>query len=509
MMKFLVSALLFMLVTASFAQQPAFVADSLDVYISRYMAGFDIPGLAICIVKDGRVVLEKGYGVRDLETKAPVDAHTRFMIASNSKLFTGTAAALLDHEKTALLDTPVVAYLPAYKHFDPAVTPVVTMRDLLSHRLGTITFQGDFTFWGSNLTRSQIVERMATLKPRYGFRAQYGYCNAGYVAAAEAMKKATGKEWESLVEERLLKPIGMSETTALGFAAQSMSNMAAPHTTATGRLEQIAFDRIDNFGPAASMISSVHDLSKWLLFQLDSGRVAGQPVVPFEVLAQTRRGNTIISTTKSGMLPRHFQVYGLGVITSDHNGFQVYHHTGGAFGYVTNTCFVPEAGLGIAVLTNNDNQSFFEGLRYQILDAYLGVPYKDRSAQMLSYYRKAQLQAESDLKAINQKLKESESSDLDAGIFEGRFEHPVYGDVVINAAWPKEATIQFVHHPHLKATLVPVSDNQAVLTYNHVGYGTFIVNYEMNNDQVSAFDLMVSDFLETEPYRFVRKAKFK
>src|SRR6478735_760636 len=169
----------------SFTQQPSFISDSLDSYIRQGMKDWNIPGLAIAIVKDGKVVLMKGYGVRDMQSKEPVDENTLFMIASNSKLFTATALAQLEFDKKLSLDDKITKYFLNYRVYDTTTTALVTIRDMLCHHLGTKTFQGDFTFWNSNLSRSQIIYKMRYLQPSQNFRQSYGYCNSCFVTAGE------------------------------------------------------------------------------------------------------------------------------------------------------------------------------------------------------------------------------------------------------------------------------------------------------------------------------------
>src|SRR6476661_1711041 len=165
----------FLVVSTIFAQQPSFITDSLDTYIERGMRDWNIPGLAIAIVKDGKVVVMKGYGVRDVQSKEPVDENTLFMIASNSKLFTATALAQLEYDKKLSLDDKITKYFPTYRLYDTITTQLATIRDMLSHHLGTKTFQGDFTFWNSSLTRHQIINKMRLLQPSQNFRQRYGY----------------------------------------------------------------------------------------------------------------------------------------------------------------------------------------------------------------------------------------------------------------------------------------------------------------------------------------------
>ena len=377
---FILTLLIFQLL--SLQAQPSFITDSLDSYIKEGLKDWNIPGLAIIIVHDGNIIIQRGYGVKNILTKEPVDENTLFIIASNTKLFTGTAIAQLDYYKKLSLDDKITKYFPEFKLYDNITTKLVSIRDMLSHRIGTKTFQGDFTFWNSALSRNEIMKRMRLLKPSNEFRSSYGYCNSCFLTAGEIIPKVTGKKWEVYIQDSLVNPLGMNRTLTLTSKFESQDNIALPYSnTFTGVLTQLPFDKIDNLAPATSMVSCVKDLSNWLLMQLDSGRLRNKQILPWQVVAKTRDIVNPISSRKRGA--SHFAGYGLGVFMSDYYGKQIFNHTGGADGFVTNTCFVPELNLGISILTNNDNQNFFELLRLQILDAYLDVPFTNKSKQQL------------------------------------------------------------------------------------------------------------------------------
>ncbi len=382
-----VCSIIFKLATA---QSPTFITDSLNKYIEAGLNQWQVPGLAIVIIKDGKVIVKKGYGTTSIKDGKPVDEKTLFFIASNSKLFTGTALAQLEYRGKLSLNDKITKYYPDYKLYDKTSTQLVTIRDMLTHRIGTKTFQGDFTFWNSTLSRNEIMRRMRYLKPTNPFRQDYGYCNSCFLTAGQIIPKVTGKQWEQYITDSILTPLGMTNSSALSDGIEKRSkNIATPYTTSyTNTLREVPYDRWDNLGPAASIVSNVNDLSHWLQFQLDSGRYNGKQVMPWPVLQKTRDVSIITNSRKSSMFPVHFRGYGLGLFSADYNGKQIYWHTGGAAGMVSNVCFVPEENLGIAILTNNDNQIFFECLRYQILDAYLGVAYVNRSLQQLDGFNK-------------------------------------------------------------------------------------------------------------------------
>jgi CubicO group peptidase (beta-lactamase class C family) len=485
---------------------PSFISDSLDHYINRGLKEWNIPGLSIAIVKDGKTVVMKGYGVRDIETKAPVDENTLFMIASNSKLFTGTALSQLDYNGKISIDDKVSKYIKGYTLYDKNTTDLVTVRDLLSHRIGTKTFQGDFVFWNSNLGRQQIINKMRLLKPNGIFRQHYGYCNSCFVTAGEIIPIVSGKPWEVYIYDSIIIPLGMSNTHTLVNGINQRQNVSQPYTTSfTGQLTRLPYDNIDNLGAAGSMVSNVKDLSRWLMLQLDSGRVEGRRILPWPVLQKTREINTITRSHRSTIYPVHFQGYGLGVFMADYNGRQIYFHTGGADGFVTNTCFVPEEKLGITILTNNDNQRFFEALRYQILDAYLGVNYINRSEEMLPNFLKELNETVKSTRELKERVKGNKpAQELNAYL--GTYENEIYGPITIETSKQgKGLVINFKGHNNLVGTLEYMDNDEWLLSYNNLAFGIFAVKFKTVNKKISSIELRVAKFIDYDAYNFIKQ----
>lgn len=487
----------------SFSQQPKFVTDSLDKYIEEGMKRWEIPGLAIAIVKDGKVIVSKGYGVRETGKKETVDENTLFIIASNSKLFTGTSIAKLDLEKKLSLNDRVTKYIPWFRLYDSTSTKLATVRDVLCHRLGTKTFQGDFTFWDSNLAKDSIIWKMRYLKPTGEFRQDYGYCNSGFLVAGEILTKVTGQSWENYVQDNILSPLGMSNTYMNTAGLANRNNVAQPHNNLYGPLSKIPFDEIDNLGPATSMVSNVKDLTKWLMLQLDSGKYQGKQVLPWAVLQRTRDINILTGSRKSPAFPTHFRGYGLGVFSTDYNGRQVYWHTGGAFGHVTNVCFVPEEGLGITILTNNDNQSFFEALRYQVLDAYLGVNYTNRSLQQWGFFVTGKKTMELDIASMKARVDKHAQPELKLEDYTGDYFNTVYGKVSIIKK-DNQLICHFQHHPNLIGTMDYMDKNDFRVTYSNIGYGIYPASFSVKDGKAVAVTIKSNDFVESDAYLFVK-----
>ncbi len=501
MKKLLLSFALLCVLRSHSQQTPAFVTDSLEVYVNRALREWQIPGVSVCIVKDGKLVLAKGYGLRKMDTGEQVDENTLFMIGSNTKAFTSTALAMLAAEKKISLDDKVVHYWPEFRLYEPWVTKEVNVRDLLSHRLGFETFQGDFMFFDSDLKKEEIFEKWSKLKPLYGFRSRWGYSNAAFAAAGELNSRITGKPWAEIIRNEILKPLGMDRTTATLFDLRKSSNLSMPHTIQNGKLNVVAFNDIDALAPAGSMASSAVDIGKWMLTQLDSGRVNGKPVIPWSASRATREPQSILGSGGVRFNTGHFALYGLGWFLQEYDGREVISHTGGINGFVTSVTLVPEERLGIAVFTNTDMNNFYESLRWELLDAYFGLPYRNYST--LNLREKKEYDAEFDrlmgLKKDTVSMNPATSLPLSA--YTGDYEHEVYGKMNIRQVG-KLLEMHFEHHSGKFSTLEPLGGNRFLSTWNDPLYGVRVLSFQVENAKVRSITVRVGDFIEFTPYLF-------
>jgi CubicO group peptidase (beta-lactamase class C family) len=486
------------------AQTPSFITDSIDNYVKQGLKDWNVPGLSIVVVKDGKVVLMKGYGVRSIESNQPVDENTLFMIASNTKLFTGTSLALLETRGKLSLNDKITKFFPDYRLYDETSTKLVTLRDLLCHRIGTKTFQGDFTFWNTALTRGEIMKRMRLLKPGQIFRQDYGYCNSCFLTAGQVIPKVTGRQWEEFVRDTIILPLEMNNTMVLSTGVEKQPNVAVPYTTSySEKLERVPYDNWNNLAPAASIISSVSDLSHWLFFQVDSGKYKGKQVIPWSVLQKTRDVNIITNSRRSSFFPINFRGYGLGLNAADYNGRQVYWHTGGAGGMVSNICFVPSEHLGIAILTNNDNQSFFEALRYQVLDAYLGVPYVNRSLALLNGFNKATKEQLDEIAGWRKRVTRNRPA-LPLNAFTGTYKNTLNGTARI-VKEDDHLRIFFDTKPGLSASLRYMDNDEWLMEYNNIEYGIFAIRFETKDHKIKSITTRQNEFVEYDPYTFEKQ----
>ncbi|MCB0566919.1 MAG: serine hydrolase [Phaeodactylibacter sp.] len=509
MKTFLKVSLLFLFwVEIAYAQPsaplPAFLTDSLDTYVERALASWQIPGVAVCVVKDGAVVLQKGYGLRELGKADKVDENTLFMIGSNTKAFTGTALAMLAHEEQCALSDKVKKWLPEFRMHDPWVEENAILADLVTHRLGMETFQGDFMYFDSDFTTEEIIRNFGKLKPLYDFRTKWGYCNAGFLIAGECIERISGDSWAETLRKRIFEPLEMTRTLALSSEIAGADNRAVAHTLHHGALKVIPYGEIDPVAPAGSISSSIHDMSHWLLAQLSNGKYKEVEVIPADVISRTRKPESIIGRAGHPFNRRHYQLYAMGWKLEDYEGREIVSHTGGIHGFVTSVTLLPEENLGIVVLTNTDQNYFYEALKWEILDAYLELPYRNYSQAYNGYWKTMTAEQEAGIEKWRDTVAMNLKPALPAEAFTGRYEHEVYGSIEIKTQ-ENMLQVSFEHHPGLNATLEPMGGNRFLCTYNNPLYGVKVWPFQIEGRQVKGCTLWVNDFIEFLPYDFVKR----
>ncbi|TRX24627.1 serine hydrolase [Flavobacterium franklandianum] len=371
-------ALFILLITCnSFAQ---ISEKQVDELVENTLKSFNVPGIAVAIVKDGKMVLSKGYGVKSILNNEKVDANTLFGIASNSKAFTTAALSMLVDEKKLNWDDKVIQYIPEFKMYNEYVTNEFTIRDLVTHRSGLGLGAGDLMIWpdGSDFITTDIIHNLQYLKPVSAFRTKYDYDNLLYIVAGEVIAKVSGQSWCDFIEERIMKPLEMNNSAASFVRLKDTTNIIAPHVPTDGKLKIISRYKNQAFDAAAGIYSSVNDLSKWMILQLQNGKYGSEK--QFQLFSKKEQNEmwslqTIIPANTRPPYNTHFSGYGLGWFLSDIKGYKQVTHTGGLEGIVTQTTLFPELNLGIVVLTNQQSGAAFTAITNTIKDSYLNIPY--------------------------------------------------------------------------------------------------------------------------------------
>lgn len=346
--------------------------DGIDAYIEAAMPKWQAPAVAIAVVKDGQVVLVRGYGMRDVGRREPVHAPTVFRLASISKTFTAASVGLLVDEGKLAWDDPVKRHLPEFELYDPYLTEQATLRDLLSHRVGLET--GDIVARRGDLPRDEILRRLKFLQPYSPFRGRFKYSNLMYVAAGEAVSRASGQSWEDFATRRLIEPLGMTNTTPT-FAQLAPANLATPYRLHDGKLQAVTTAPIiDAVAPAGSVHSSAEDMAQWLKLWLGEGQADGKTILKRETVREMLAMHSVTPIKRrdaGNVYAARFFGWGLGWSVLDYRGRKIHTHAGGSGTFIG---LMPEEGIGVVVLTNLEFTNLGGMLMYDVFDAYLLDP---------------------------------------------------------------------------------------------------------------------------------------
>lgn len=405
----------------------------IDEYAQRAQKDWEVPGMAIAIVKDDRVVFAKGYGVTRIGSNERVNKDTLFAVASNSKSFTtASLAILIDEKKIGGWDDKVSRYLPEFRLYAPYVSQDLTIRDLVSHRVGLGTFSGDLLWYETTYSADEILRRARYLKPTRGFRSGFGYQNLMFMAAGKIIERVSGKKWGDFVKERILTPLGMERTTT--SIDEIKDNAAFPHNESGGKgLRVLHRGNVNSAAAAAGLNSSVSDMARWLRLQLGEGVFEGKRMISEANMHQMHQPAVILPISKGSarFIPsRHFNMYGLGWGIWDFHGRKVISHGGGLDGMISRTAMMPEENLGLVVLTNSEN-SVPTILQYKILDIFTDSPDRDWNAEYLQFSKRAKASSADRLKKLKEARKSGTSPSVPLADFTGVYGGEMYGDAEI------------------------------------------------------------------------------
>ncbi len=351
----------------------------IDKYAEQVMKDWNQPGMAIAVVKDGKTIFAKGYGVKKIGTDDKVDENTLFAIASNSKAFTtASISILIDEGKIGGWDDKVSKYLPGFQLYDPYVSENLTIRDLVSHRVGLDTYSGDLLWYEATYSDDEILKRLRFLKPVRGFRAGFGYQNLMFIAAGKVIEKVSGKTWSEFVTERILIPLGMNRTTT--SVKNIRDNAAFPHNESLGNgLRVLERGNVDSAAAAAGLNSSVADVSKWIRLQLGNGEFEGKRIFSAKNSWEMWQPAVLLPFSEAAGKnnpTRHFNSYGLGWNIWDYYGRKIIGHGGGLDGMLSKTILIPEDKIGFVVLTNSE-YPVYNIMQLKMLDVFVNAPEKD------------------------------------------------------------------------------------------------------------------------------------
>ena len=479
-MKKLLLSILITFISLSLIAQPDL--KKLDAYFAKALKDWDVPGMSVAIVKDGKVVFAKGYGVKELGKADKADENTLYAIASNSKAFTTASIAMMVKEGKLSLDDKVRKFLPYFELYSPYVSQDITVRDLLCHRVGFETFSGDAIWYLSdNLTSEDIIRRAKYLPQSYNFRAGYGYSNIMYITAGEVMKKITGKPWGSIISEKIFTPLGMDRSVTTSKDIGKKGNYATPHGYFDQKHNPIAWEDWEAIAATGGIISSVNDMAKWMIFNLNNG-INGKDTLLTPGLRNTlwTPHNVFTVNHTDDNFDTHFRGYGLGWDLSDYKGKMRVGHTGGYSGMLSIVALIPDEKLGVVVLTNGMKGGLMTAVANYTIDAYLKVtPIRDWSAENLENTRKRVANDTRIPDRVKARVADTKPS-VPTEKYVGKYLADIYGAIEIKKEGDK-LRLYFEHSNRFNATL------------EHWHYDVWKINWD-NKDNLSWFQFGTVQF---------------
>jgi len=416
-------------------QAPTFKKEipAIDQYIQQLMTEWEVAGSAVSIVYKDKVIFSKGFGYRDVASKLPVTTKTTFGIASNTKLFTSMAAAMLHEEKKLDLDKPVRTYMPELHFATGELDEKLTLRDMLSHRSGVPRWDGVWS--GSGYTLQEILDRLQHMKPTMGFREGYLYNNNMYAAAGAVTAKVNGTSWEQLIQTRLFNPLEMKQSTFSFEAAAKKGEFSKDYLVGRvdKKLKEYEPDTDCNcWAPAAAIVSNVEELSNWMMAQINGGKFKGKQVIQPKAIIETIKPNNIAS--KEMVYDEVFYgLYGMGRSSTDYKGHVVVSHGGVISGYRSTMAMLPKDSLAIIVLTNTAQGSpMANAAVYGIIDRLLELGESPWTTKIKAEITKQETKALKELDSLKAlKVKDTRPSHALTD-YVGTYEHKAYGKMIIS-----------------------------------------------------------------------------
>ena len=413
---------------------PAVLFGQYDDLANATRTAWRLPGLAVAVVQNDRVVYLKTFGVKEIGKLDPITPDTLFEIASTSKAFTTTAMAMLIDEKKMSWDDPVRKHLEYFHLADPCADSTVTLRDIVSHRTG-LSRHDELWDYNPPATREQIIRQVATVKLSKPIRSAYQYNNIMFSTAGEAVAAAAKMPWQDFVRTRIFEPLGMTHTRIL-VADWNASDHATGHSydSKTDKMTVRPFIDYNNIAPAGAIKSSARDMAQWLRFQLANGSIDGKRLVSAESLQETKTPQTIIrmdDATREVLPETNILTYGLGWNVSDYRGELLLSH-GGALNYFrTQVALLPKRNAGVVTITNAGRGYGVIALRNAILDRLLGGATRDWNHYLLDVEKRADAKDEAKKKEREAKrhLNTHPSRELQA--YAGTYESAAYGQATV------------------------------------------------------------------------------
>jgi len=425
--------IVFLLMTSlSYSQSSV---DSFDKYVESARQQWQVPGLSIVVVKDGKVVFEKGYGVRELGKSDPVTNETLFGSMSTTKAMTVACLAMLVDEGKIGWDDKVIKYLPDFRVGDPYVTNELRVRDLLTHSAGL--GNADFLWsWTPTIANAEVLRRMQYANPAYSLRSSFIYQNIMYLVAGTVIERVSGMPWEQFIRERLFSPLGMKNSFPNLSLSRSYLNRSASHFEVKGKIEVIPEMPADSIAPAGAVWSTADDIGKWVAFMLGDGTANGKVLIKPATFNEILKPQVIVPAPQFyptvAITKPHWMTYGLGWFQHDYRGEMVNFHTGSLDGRTAIIGLMRDKKLGVYIFGNLDHAELRHALMYKVFDVFgFGDNTRDWSSEFKTLYDGIKEQGRKRQEAVRAMRKTGTAPNLPLEAYAGRYSDPFYGSIDI------------------------------------------------------------------------------
>lgn len=437
-----------------------------DTYVENARKKWNAVGLAVTVVRNNEVIFEKGYGLKEINTTNLVDVNTLFACGSTTKAMTATCMGILVDQGKVAWDDPVGKYLPEFQLFDPYVTRELTVRDLFLHNSGV--GNTDYLWAWMNIPAGEILQRMRLVEPSYSFRSGFIYQNIFYLAAGKVIEKVGGQPWSQFMKENIFNPLGMTSTFPL-LKSITSSNVTKPHMMVDGKLTVIEDLSADEIGAAGSVWSSIHDIGKWTMCMLDSGKHKGGRLVKPETWIEMTKPQTFVTASQfyptAQITKPNWTTYGLGWFQHDYKGRKLNFHTGSLPGSIAIHGQLPEENLAVYVFGNTDHVEVRHAIMYKALDMFATGGSTDWSEDLFNLYSTLNQGYENSTTDFEKKRIIGTKPSLPLESYNGLYRDELYGEVKVERI-----------NDQLR---VNINDTQ-MASLSHWHYDTFRGDFEKN-----------------------------
>jgi CubicO group peptidase (beta-lactamase class C family) len=463
-MKKILIPFLFLLALSAQSQNLAQQVKEFDAYVETSRKLYEVPGLAITVVKDGKIIFKKGYGVQELGTSNQVNTQTLYACASTTKAMTATCMGMLVDEGKIKWDDAVSKYLPEFQLFDPYVTRELTIRDLFTHNSGV--GNADFLWTNMTISSDEILSKMKMVEPSYSFRSSFIYQNIFYLAAGKVIEKVSGTPWEVFIQKRIFEPLGMTRTFPL-LSQVKDANQSRPHYIVDGKITMIERTSADAIGPAGSVWSCVDDMSKWALCMLDSSKYSGGKLLKGATWNELFKPQVFVTASQfyptAQLTKPNWTTYGLGWFQQDYKGRKVNFHTGSLAGETAIHGQLPSEKLAVYIYGNLDHAEVRHALMFKAFDHFALGGTRDWSTDFYNLYKKLNDAGErEEMKQEAARITGTKPSQVISN-YAGTYTSPLYGELVVTAR---------------DNSLLISMNNTAKATLEHWNYDSFRGYYE-------------------------------